>query len=46
MIRLSWPVVLLAGRPGATFFTLEGSDHNDPLPAEFYTALRRFLEES
>jgi uncharacterized protein len=28
------------------FFTLEGADHNDPLPVEFFTALREFLREN
>lgn len=27
------------------FLPLEGQDHNDPLPAEFYRAVRQFLEE-
>jgi fermentation-respiration switch protein FrsA (DUF1100 family) len=26
-----------------TFYTLSGYDHNDPLPREFYSELRRFL---
>jgi fermentation-respiration switch protein FrsA (DUF1100 family) len=27
------------------FFTLDGSDHNDPLPPEFFAALRTFLDK-
>lgn len=28
------------------FFTLEGADHNDPLPPEMYEALKRFLAKN
>jgi uncharacterized protein len=35
---------LLDAAGPATFYTLEKSDHNDPLPADFYFALRKFLE--
>ena len=28
------------------FLTLEGADHNDPLPMEFFTALNDFLEKN
>jgi fermentation-respiration switch protein FrsA (DUF1100 family) len=28
------------------FFTLEGADHNDSLPAEFFTKLRGFLDKN
>lgn len=27
------------------FFVLDGGDHNDPLPGEFFDALKRFLKE-
>jgi pimeloyl-ACP methyl ester carboxylesterase len=33
-----------ASGANATFFVLRGKDHNDPLPTEFYSALRRFLD--
>ncbi len=32
-----------AAREPKEFFILEGADHNDPLPAEFFVALRAFL---
>ena len=35
--------LLEASGPNATFFRLSGSGHNDPLPAEFYEAVRKFL---
>jgi fermentation-respiration switch protein FrsA (DUF1100 family) len=28
------------------FFTMSGADHNDPLPLEFFTALKAFLEKN
>ncbi len=35
--------LLEASGTNATIFTLSGSGHNDPLPLEFYTALKQFL---
>jgi fermentation-respiration switch protein FrsA (DUF1100 family) len=35
--------LLKASGPNANFFRLHGSGHNDPLPVEFYSALRQFM---
>jgi fermentation-respiration switch protein FrsA (DUF1100 family) len=34
-----------AANPPKEFFALADADHNDPLPLEFFTALRSFLEK-